>query len=127
MENMEFNQIKIKDAAGKTIESVVLSDIDYELLIKYTDGSFSFLQCSDDGIPDIILKYQNIVRDVYVNTIGNVTFDSEIRFLIENGIVDKEKLSIDAIEKNKTKIESQQNQEYQTYLKLKEKFDGESN
>lgn len=124
---MEFNQVKIEDAAGKTIESVVLSDTDYELLIKYTDGSFSFLQYSDDGIPDIIFKYKNIVNNVYVNSVGNVAFDSEVRFLIENGIVDKETLSKDAIEKNKAKIESQKNQEYQTYLKLKEKFDGKSN
>lgn len=124
---MEFNQVKIEDAVGKTIESVVLSSTDYELLIKYTDGSFSFLQYSDDGIPDIILKYRNIVEHVYVNSVTDISFDSEIRFLIKNGLVDKEKLSKDAIERYKAKIESKKNQEYQTYLKLKEKFDGKSN
>lgn len=124
---MEFNQIKIEDAAGKTIESVVLSGRNYELLIKYTDGSFSFLQYSDDGVPDIILNYKSIISTVWVNSSGNVIFDSETRFLIENGLVNQETLSKDAIEKNKTMIESQKNQEYQTYLKLKEKFDGKSN
>lgn len=124
---MEFNQIKIEDAAGKTIESVVLSGMNYELLIKYTDGSFSFLQYSDDGVPDIILNYKSIISTVWVNSSGNVIFDSETRFLIENGLVNQETLSKDAIEKNKTMIESQKNQEYQTYLKLKEKFDGKSN
>ena len=124
---MEFNQIKIEDAAGKTIESVVLSGRNYKLLIKYTDGSFSFLQYSDDGVPDIILNYKSIISTVWVNSSGNVIFDSETRFLIENGLVNQETLSKDAIEKNKTMIESQKNQEYQTYLKLKEKFDGKSN
>ena len=124
---MEFNQIKIEDAAGKTIESVVLSGMNYELLIKYTDGSFSFLQYSDDGVPDIILNYKSIISTVWINSSGNVILDSETRFLIENGLVNQETLSKDAIEKNKTMIESQKNQEYQTYLKLKEKFDGKSN
>lgn len=124
---MEFNQVKIEDAAGKTIESVILASMNYEILIKYTDGSFSLLEYSDDGVPDIILKYQNIVRDAYVNSSGNVAFDSEIRFLIENGLVNQETLSKDAVEKYKARIESQKNQEYQTYLKLKEKFDGKSN
>lgn len=124
---MEFNQIKIEDAAGKTIESVVLSGMNYELLIKYTDGSFSFLQYSDDGVPDIILNYKSIISTVWLNSSGNVIIDSETRFLIENGLVNQETLSKDAIEKNKTMIESQKNQEYQTYLKLKEKFDGKSN
>lgn len=124
---MEFNQIKIEDAAGKTIESVVLSGMNYELLIKYTDGSFSFLQYSDDGVPDIILNYKSIISTVWLNSSGNVILDSETRFLIENGLVNQETLSKDAIEKNKTMIESQKNQEYQTYLKLKEKFDGKSN
>ena len=124
---MEFNQIKIEDAAGKTIESVALSGMDCELLIKYTDGSFSFLRYSDDDVPDIILNYKSIISTVWVNSSGNVIFDSESRFLIENGLVNQETLSKDAIEKKKTRIESQKNQEYQTYLKLKEKFDGKSN
>lgn len=124
---MEFNQIKIEDAAGKTIKSVVLSGRNYKLLIKYTDGSFSFLQYSDDGVPDIILNYKSIISTVWLNSSGNVILDSETRFLIENGLVNQETLSKDAIEKNKTMIESQKNQEYQTYLKLKEKFDGKSN
>lgn len=126
---MEFNQIKIEDATGKTIESVVLSSIDDEILIKYTDGSFSFLQYryNSDSIPDIVLKYETMIYDVCIGSNGNLRFSSEIRFLIDNGIVDKEKLSEKFIEKNKERMEYEKNKEYQTYLKLKEKFDGKSN
>ena len=124
---MKFNQIKIEDAAGKTIERVAISSVDYELLIKYTDGSFSFLDYDYESIPDISIDYKYMLSDVWVNSSGSLIFSTRINFLTENGIIDKEKLSQDFIEKNKEKIESQKNQEYQTYLKLKEKFDGKSN
>lgn len=124
---MEFNQIKIEDATGKTIESVAISGVDYELLIKYTDGSFSFLDYSYESVLDIPINYNYILSYVWINSSGSLIFSSRVQFLIENGIIDKEILSKDFIEKNKDKIENQKNQEYQTYLKLKEKFDGKSN
>lgn len=122
----ELNQIKLKDAAGKTIAEVSYTD-DY-LYLKYTDGSFSFLNNYEnyDTIyqNDYLIKYSDILSSVNVRNDGSLYYDSAVNVMIKFGIINEQQLIEDSKEKIEKHLDWIKKQELKRYEELKVKFEG---
>jgi hypothetical protein len=111
-----YTQIDFEQAAGKTIRSVVRS-YDHEVLVSFTDGTFSVLSASRLYDSDIELETDGHFNPLYHNfdRVLEPLFGEDARSIFEAATAEQE-------EKIRKSAEFNREQRRREYEKLRKEF-----